>query len=150
MVRYDMLRVAGTCVAIGGLGVLLRGRSGSGKSDLALRLIDTGARLVTDDYTDVEAVDGTVIATAPSAIGGLLEVRGLGVVTLPRAPRVALAAVVDLVVADRVERFPGADVCQLVGVTLPFFRIAPFEASAPAKIRLAVGVASGRVTRRRG
>jgi len=74
-----MLRIHGTCVALSGLGVLLRGPSGSGKSDLALRLIDGGAKLVADDQVEL-ALDaaGRVMARAPATLSGLLEVRGIG------------------------------------------------------------------------
>src|SRR5437763_620964 len=75
--------VRGTSIAIGGRGVLLRGESGSGKSDLALRLIDRGAVLVSDDYTQVRAEHGRRIASAPGAIAGKSEVRGVGIATFP-------------------------------------------------------------------
>jgi HPr kinase/phosphorylase len=132
-----------TCIEIDGHGVLLRGRSGSGKSDLALRLIDSGAVLVSDDQVRVEAGDGRLCASAPPAIAGLLEVRGLGLVRLPYRQAVALALVVDLVPPDGVERLPEDASVELEGGRLPLVWLAPFEASAPAKVRLAVRRATG-------
>ena len=72
-------QVHGTCIAIDGAGVLLRGPSGCGKSDLALRLIDGGAVLVADDRVSLEARAGDLVASAPDALAGLLEVRGVGI-----------------------------------------------------------------------
>lgn len=132
-----------TCVAIGGHAVLLRGPSGAGKSDLALRLIDAGAVLVSDDQTRVEAAGGRLLASPPPAIAGLLEVRGLGLVRLPHRPGTAVVLVVDLVAPEDVERLPAETGIELEGVRLPLVRLAPFEASAAAKVRLAVRRATG-------
>ncbi len=81
----ETLLVHATAVAIEGEAVLLRGPSGSGKSDLALRLIDGGAQLVADDQTLLRRAGGRVLASAPPAIAGLLEVRGVGVVRVEAA-----------------------------------------------------------------
>lgn len=129
----------GTAIALGGRGVLLLGPSGSGKSDLALRLIDEGARLVADDRVVLRAAAGRLIARAPDALRGLLEVRGIGIVTLPSLASVPLALAVDLVPPEQVERLPEAAEWGYAGISLPRLALAPFEASAPAKLRLAVG-----------
>jgi HPr kinase/phosphorylase len=127
-----------SCVDLAGVGVLLRGPSGVGKSDLALRLIDTGARLVADDRVTLEPDDGVVYARSPKALHGLIEVRGLGLRHLPALARARLGLVVDLVEASAVERMPEEDLrCTLEGVALPLIRLFAFEASAPAKLRLA-------------
>lgn len=123
---------------------MLRGPSGSGKSDLALRLIDNGARLVADDRTDLVVEDGRLIASSPAPIAGKLEVRGVGILALPVVARSRVGIAVDLVAASAVERLPAAQRCSYLGVELPLIAIAPFEASAPAKLRavaraLAVG-----------
>jgi len=137
--------VHATCVAIrvGGRwrAALLRGSSGAGKSDLALRLIEAGARLVSDDQTSLRNHDGTVLAAAPASIRGLLEVRGIGIVQLDRSELVARAAVallVDLVAAMEVERLPEPAHEVVLDTRLPRIALAPFEASAPAKLRLAL------------
>lgn len=127
-----------TCVAIDGRGVLLLGPSGSGKSDLALRLIDGGAKLVADDQVAVVANGRSIIASAPDQIRGLLEVRGLGIVMLEAAPTAILSLVVELVTPDLLERLPTAATWQCQGVGLPMIKLTPFEPSAPAKLRLAV------------
>lgn len=139
-----MERVRGTCVAVDGWAVLLRGRSGAGKSDLALRLIESGAQLVADDYTIVAKRSGVLVASAPSELRGLLEVRGIGIVPMPAADEARLIAVVDLVDGADVERMPEYTMTEVLGVRLPLFRLVAFEASAVAKVRLAARVAGGR------
>jgi len=129
--------VHGTAVELDGIGVLLRGPPGSGKSDLALRLIDGGARLVADDRCILRRERGRIMLSAPPAIAGLLEVRGVGVVAVARAGTTRLGLVVDLVVGGRVARLPGRARCRYLGVPLARLALAPFEASAAAKVRLA-------------
>ena len=87
-----MVQVHGTCVAIDGCAVLLRGPSGSGKSDLALRLIDGGARLVADDRAEISLRQRRLVVNAPPEIAGLIEVRGLGVLELGHLEDPVLAA----------------------------------------------------------
>ena len=91
----SVLRHAST-VAIDGRAVMIEGPSGAGKSDLALRLIDRGAMLVSDDYTIVCARDGALWASAPATIAGWIEVRGVGIVDLPTAPPTPVALIVRL------------------------------------------------------
>jgi serine kinase of HPr protein (carbohydrate metabolism regulator) len=138
-----MERIRGTCVAVDGRGVLLRGPSGGGKSDLALRLIDGGAHLVSDDYTDIDSRQGRLFASAPPEIRGMLEVRGLGVLRVASEPPVGLDVVIDLAATADTPRMPASDQLEILGVFVPIFRIAPFEASAPVKVRLAVRLATG-------
>lgn len=138
--------VHATCVALPGAarlwrGVLLRGPSGAGKSDLALRLIDAGARLVADDQTALSRRGSSLIGASPGTISGLLEVRGVGIVRLGRPKlltQVQIALLVDLVPPEKIERLPAPGREELLGVNLPRLPLAPFEASAPAKLRLAL------------
>ena len=125
------------CVEIAGTGVLLRGDPGSGKSDLALRLIDGGARLVADDRTELANEDGSLIASAPDEFAGRLEVRGLGFVRRPALASAPVGLVGDLVPADRVARMPVPRRTEILGLTVPALDLAPFEAAAAAKVRLA-------------
>lgn len=131
-----------TCVAINGAGLLLIGPSGCGKSDLALRLLNPGcsdataSRLVSDDQVEVTKAGGRLYASPPASIAGRLEVRGVGIVTVPHVWNVELFLAVELVSPYAVPRLPDRDTdpFELAGVRLPRFRLAPFEASAPAKI----------------
>ncbi len=135
-------QVHATCVAIGGAGVLLRGPSGAGKSDLALRLIDGGGadgpRLVADDRVDLSLRTGRVWARAPGPLKGLLEVRGVGIMPMKALDEAPIALVCDLVAPPLVERLPEVVTTPILDLDIPFIRLSPFEASAPAKIRLAL------------
>ena len=127
-----------TCLALDGCGVLLRGPSGSGKSDLALRLIDEGARLVADDQTRLKVVEGRLLARAPDSIAGQLEVRGLGIQQVPALSETGVDLIVDLVEPGAVERLPDMQSETLLSVELPRIALDPFAASAPLKLRLAL------------
>jgi len=129
--------VHGATVSVDGDGVLLRGPSGCGKSDLALRLIDGGGVLIADDRCILAAENGRVVARAPAAIRGRLEIRGLGIVSVPVLERAALALVVDLA-GGPIERLPDLEYVELFGIRVRRLRLDAFEASAPAKIRLAL------------
>jgi serine kinase of HPr protein (carbohydrate metabolism regulator) len=133
-----MEQVHATSIDIDGAGVLMRGPSASGKSDLALRLIDSGARLVADDRTDLAVRDGRVFVSAPAALAGRIEVRGIGILTIGAVQKSPLALVVDLVAPADVERLPEPAKADILGIDLPLLRLAPFEASAPAKVRAAL------------
>ena len=146
------VNIHATCVRLGrataafgappGLGVLLLGGSGSGKSDLALRLIAMGAQLVSDDRTELYAAHGRLYARAPAGIAGLMEVRQVGILKLPYAPHARVALAVEL--GRAAARLPEHRRYRLPpGLALapraapPLIRIAPNEASAAAKIAAA-------------
>lgn len=141
--------IHGTALSVGGAGVLLRGKSGAGKSDLALRLLDSPgygvgavllkAFLIGDDQLYLWTEDGAVYATAPPALAGLLEVRGTGLLTVPFERRARLHLVVDLEHGPLPERLPdGPATVVIAGVTLPRLVLNPRLASAPAQIRAAL------------
>ena len=133
-----------TSIAKNGVAVLIAGPSGSGKSDLALRLIDRGARLISDDYTIVRRQGGRLLASAPDTILGKMEVRGVGIFEFDGAADVPVGLLVDL--GAEVQRLPEAVESVLVaGVALPRIALHGLEASAPIKVELAlehIGVSS--------
>ncbi len=132
----DALNIHATCVQLAsGAGVLLMGPSGSGKSDLALRLIDGGAILVADDRCDLRVEDGSLIAQPPDTLAGLIEVRGVGIITLPYQKSVAVSLVVELVPPADVVRMPEQERFTQLGISLRSVRLHAFDASTPAKIR---------------
>ena len=133
-----METIHATAVVIGNRCVLLRGPSSAGKSDLALRLIDGGAMLVADDRTELIRKEGELIARCPSTITGKLEVRGVGILTLPYVSPATVSMVVDLVAPAEVERLPETACVELLGEQVRQVSLAPFEASAPAKVRFAL------------
>jgi serine kinase of HPr protein (carbohydrate metabolism regulator) len=139
--------VHGTCVALGRRAALLRGGSGAGKSDFALRFIalpGEGAlfpRLVADDQVLITAnADGTLFASPPPTIAGKIEVRGLGIVDMPYLAEAELVLVCDLVEAKDVPRMPAATkaTASIAGVAVACLKLAPFEASAPLKLKMAL------------
>ena len=126
-----------SCVAIGARAVLIGGRSGRGKSDLALRLIDRGAHLVSDDYTLVRRVEGRLLASAPPTIAGKIELRGVGIVDLPADSDVPVALFVDLDLEP--ERLPNLDEKRtLAGIPIPVLGLSALEPAAPLKVEAAL------------
>lgn len=123
-----------SCVAIDGAVVLIAGPSGAGKSDLALRLIDRGATLVSDDRTIIEPHGGRLIARAPDRIAGRIEVRGVGIVDMPFAANLPVALIVEA--DDAPARLPEPATATLHGIAVPLARLALREASTPCKIDL--------------
>ncbi len=136
-----------TTVAFGDLAVALCGPPGAGKSDLALRLLDAGAILVSDDQTLLEARDGQLLASAPQAIAGKLEVRGLGIFRFPHRSGVPLALLVDLRPQAEIERLPEAQHQRLCGVKIRKIALDPGALSAPQKLRLALRDAAALIMR---
>ena len=132
-----------TAVALAGRAVLLRGAPGSGKSDLALRLIEEGAARIADDRTRLARRDGSLWASAPESLRELMEVRGLGILRMPALAEAPVALLIDLVAPEAVERCPEPRRDTLLGVDLPAFSLDPRAASAPAKVRLALRLAEG-------
>jgi len=126
-------------------GVLLRGRSGAGKSDLALRAAAAGWRLVADDRSLVFRSGAGLFARAPKTIAGLIEARGLGVLPLPPLAFAQVILAIDCVEeANGVERTPEWDMVEILGVCLPRIALFAREASAVAKLGLALDVAERR------
>jgi len=131
--------IHGTCVAFRGMGILIRGPSGSGKSDLALRLIDNNAKLVSDDQVLAMVKNGEVVLSPPRSIAGKIEVRGVGVINMRYIKSSKLALVVDLVKKSQaIERLPKKKLTKLLGVNVPVIELIPFEASAVIKLKLAL------------
>jgi len=137
-----------TCIAIDGDGVLFVGPSGSGKSDLALRCImqppivrgrRPEAVLVADDQVILERRENSIFCRPPGTISGRIEVRGLGIIDMPFATSARLRIVVKFEDKADIPRMPDPpSTTQLLGVAVPVVKVAPFEASAPLKVYLAL------------
>ena len=129
------MQLHATCVARDGHGVLLLGPPGSGKSDLALRLLERGFLLVADDRVEIDAG----VARPPAALAGLIEVRGLGVLRVPHATSARLALAVDL--AEAADRLP--EPARHPSLGIPLVRLDAGLASAPGRVALALDCALG-------
>jgi serine kinase of HPr protein (carbohydrate metabolism regulator) len=142
--------VHGTCVALGRRGALLRGKPGSGKSDLALRFLALAGdgtlkpSLVADDQVFVEGADHRLLASPPSTIAGKIELRGLGILEVPFLGEAELVLVCDLVEPKEVPRMPDehGERVVIAGVPVPVLKLAPFELSAPLKLKMALLLAA--------
>jgi serine kinase of HPr protein (carbohydrate metabolism regulator) len=132
------VRLHASCVQLGSVGVVLLGPSGVGKSDLALRLIDAGALLVADDQLQVEATPAGLLGRPAETLAGLLEVRGLGILRLPYCRVSPLGLVVDLDAARPAPRLPEPSTYPILGIELRRLLLDPRQASAAAKVRLAL------------
>jgi HPr kinase/phosphorylase len=137
VITEDNRNIHATGICINGQGVIIIGPSGSGKSDLALRLIDRGATLISDDRIIINIRDNGITLNQAPNIEGKLEVRGIGILCILATNNIPLRMLVDL--NAKVERLPDQPAYQqIAGISLPCIAISGFEASAPIKVELAL------------
>jgi len=130
--------VHGTSFVFEGVGVLVMGDSGSGKSDLALQMMDRGGKLIADDYTEVTAVDGQLQLRAPKVTEGLMEIRGLGLVTIEsRVATANLGLLVQLAGREQLDRLPEHYYETFMTQNVALLRLSIEEASCAAKLAMA-------------
>lgn len=135
--RLSSETIHASTVARDGRAVLICGPSGSGKSDLALRLIDRGWQLVSDDQTTVRRAGPDLLAVAPSTISGKLEIRGIGIVELEPVADARVALMVEL--TSEIQRMPDdSRERMLLGIAVPLISVDAMTASAAAKVNLAL------------
>lgn len=137
-----MSNIHASCVSYFGKGILIRGKSGLGKSDLALRLImDKGCMLIGDDRVDIFAKKGKLRAYGIKTIANMLEVRGIGLAHFPSQKSADIHLIVDLEKdSENIERLPEPETEELEGITIPKIKICAFENSAVNKIILALSL----------
>jgi serine kinase of HPr protein (carbohydrate metabolism regulator) len=135
--RISAETVHASTVATDGRAVVILGPSGSGKSDLALRLLDRGFTLVSDDQTVVKKDGERLVASAPPNIAGKLEIRGIGIVDMDTVTNIPVALLVEL--TSEIQRLPDESRERpILGVKLPLISIDAMTASAPSKVALAL------------
>jgi serine kinase of HPr protein (carbohydrate metabolism regulator) len=135
--RLSAETVHASTVAVDGRAVLISGPSGSGKSDLTLRLLDRGFTLVSDDQTIVRRDGDRLIASAPPTIAGKLEVRGIGIVDMETVGDMPVALLVEL--TSDIQRIPDdSQERPILGVPIPLVNLDAMAASAPSKVALAL------------
>jgi HPr kinase/phosphorylase len=140
-------RVHATAVSIDGQGVLIRGAPGSGKSSLAIQLMDQSgfglgdssrrARLVADDQVDLLRIDHHIRMRVPAVLEGLIEVRGYAIVRTTSIASAELVLVVDLVPARLIDRLPGDDdrTTDILGLKIPRLALPAGDPAAPSRLR---------------
>jgi serine kinase of HPr protein (carbohydrate metabolism regulator) len=135
--RLSSETVHASTVAADGRAVLITGPSGSGKSDLALRLLDRGFSLVSDDQTIVKRDGDKLLASPPPTIAGKLEIRGIGIIEMDHVEEVPVGLLVEL--TSEIQRLPDED-CErpILGLPVPLISIDAMAASAPSKVALAL------------
>jgi len=135
--RLSSENLHSSTVALDGRAVLISGPSGSGKSDLALRMLDRGFTLVSDDRTIVRKQGNKLLASAPETIKGKLEIRGVGIVEMDTTTDMPVALVVEL--TSDIQRLPDDDRERLIlGAGIPLISVDAMTASAPSKVALAL------------
>ncbi len=146
----EVERVHATAIALGRRAALIRGASGTGKSDLALRCLALGPsaivrepiNLVADDQVILKHQGSELLASAPLSLLGKLEVRGLGILEVDAIAEASLVLVADLVHDDSIERFPDPwPFARILGFDIPVVRLSPFESSSPVKLVKAIDMA---------
>ena len=135
------MKVHGTSVSIDGEGVLFRGPSGSGKSDLALRVIYHGGQLVADDQVCMSRRKDQLFISSPPTIRDRIEVRGIGIVNITAQKEAPLVLVMDMFTNKTVSRMPNWKLCNYLDIKVPVVEFAPFETSAHIKVKLALNFA---------
>jgi serine kinase of HPr protein (carbohydrate metabolism regulator) len=135
--RLSSENLHASTVARDGRAVLISGPSGSGKSDLALRMLDRGFTLVSDDRTIVRKQGAKLIASPPDTIRGKMEIRGLGIFEIEHVTDIPVALIVEL--RSDIERLPDDSRERLIlGIGIPLVNIDAMKASAPSKLALAL------------
>jgi serine kinase of HPr protein (carbohydrate metabolism regulator) len=135
--RLSTENLHASCVAMEGRAVLISGPSGAGKSDLALRLLDRGFTLVSDDRTIIRKEGNKLVASAPDTIKGKLEIRGIGIVSMESVTDVPIALVVEL--TGEILRMPDDSRERLIlGLPIPLINVDALTASAPSKVAVAL------------
>lgn len=127
-----------SCVELNGKGILIFGASGSGKSDLALRIMDAGGKLVSDDYVELSEKSQQIVATTAPNIEGMIEVRGVGLMQVEYKAQTVLALALVLTEREKIERLPETEYFEYGTAKVPLYKFDPFSLSAISKIKMLI------------
>ncbi len=125
-----------SCIEYKGKGILILGESGAGKSDLAIRLLDAGGTLVSDDYVEIINENNLIIAKTAPNIGGMIEVRGVGLMNVDFLEEMKLDLALELLAPNLIDRLPEDLYFEEGNAKIPFYKFDGFCSSAIAKINL--------------
>lgn len=140
------LQTHATAIEWENVGILIRGAPGSGKTELALKLIGAGATLIADDQVILNNEENKMMASCPPQLTGLMEIKAIGIVEMNHKVETTVGLVIDLV--DNEEAVPEPEVAEILGIHLPLLRLNPFYLASTQKVRLAVNLIRGKTSGR--
>ena len=140
-----MTNIQATAIHIDHHGILLTGAPASGKSDLALRMINDGAELIADGETSLVVQGYTLMATAPAITAGQLHIHGIGSIRMPFENSAPIRCCVHLSASWHVQKNPQWRTENFLGVNIPIIELNAFEASTPIKIKTALKMIIGEI-----
>ena len=134
-----------TAISLNGDGILIKGPSGSGKTDLALRLIESGGKLISDDQVIIKRKAKRLFLSSPKELNGLMQLSGIGIVKADYVQNIPLELVVKLQPYKNLDPFPINKEEIIKDLSIPALSLYSFAVSATAKIKVALDVQKNKV-----
>ena len=140
-----MFIIHSTAISLNGDGILIKGPSGSGKTDLALRLIESGGKLISDDQVIIKRKAKKLFLSSPEGLNGLMQLPGIGIVKVDHVQNIPLELVVKLQPYNVLEPFPINNQEFIEDFSIPSLNLYSFAISATAKIKIALDVQRNKI-----
>ena len=140
-----MFLIHSTAISLNGDGILIKGPSGSGKTDLALRLIESGGKLISDDQVIIKRKAKRLFLSSPKELNGLMQLSGIGIVKADYVQNIPLELVVKLQPYKNLDPFPINKEEIIKDLSIPVLSLYSFAVSATAKIKVALDVQKNKV-----
>ena len=140
-----MFLIHSTAISLNGDGILIKGPSGSGKTDLALRLIESGGKLISDDQVIIKRKAKKLFLSSPKELNGLIQLSGIGIVKADYVQNIPLELVVKLQPYKNLDPFPINKEEIIKDLSIPVLSLYSFAVSATAKIKIALDVQKNKV-----